>query len=108
MTHDHPDHEIDPDIQETLAQVRGEQTAGSGDAMPASDGTAAVTHSNPACHMMWGLKSAMTKTMAVAREHPWWACLGLVASVASSVFVCSYCGWILLGGLMIYAIRRKS
>lgn len=107
MTQGHPDNELDPDIQEALTRIRQEGQAPDGASLPSSGETAVVSHYDAWPTWLWQLKSAATKILAVTRQHPWRTSLAITLSVASSVFVCLYCGWLLMGGLVVYVVRCK-
>ena len=54
-----------------------------------------------------GLKTCLVSSAFQIKKHPWWATVGLSGSVASTLYVCHYCGIIAITGMIIYSIKQE-
>jgi hypothetical protein len=102
------------DIQQALSEVRHEGTESGQD----NEGTADTHHGavavalpktrNPIALLWWGVCNSVSKLWAVIRKHPWWSALALGGSIACAQFACVYFGTMVLGGLMIWSMKKHE
>lgn len=100
----------DQDIQEALTTLNSEEESNACSTGNASHGAIALkcpSPKNPLSCLWWGFAQSNRKMGGLVRRHPWWGVLGIFLAIACAQFVSIYLGFIVLTGLMIWALKYE-